>query len=215
MMTTERTRLTEPLRTVTTVFGGLLLLGLIAVVVFTVFGSGSLGGFGHGTICATQPNTTYGGSGWTDHLGIATRPGTSISINGTLQACADRPGIGQRVLYTLTSLPGQLVWIGVIALLWLVIGTADRAGPFTGPVAMALQRLGWFIIVGSIGAAVVQGFALDQLLNTMLRGDHVGDPLTAAIHVLPVPVLAGVALLTFARIIRAGADMQDEIRGTV
>lgn len=33
--------------------------------------------------------------------------------------------------------------------------------------------------------------------------------------VLPVPALVAAALLTFARIILLGADMDDEIRGTV
>jgi uncharacterized membrane protein len=217
MMTTERARLTEPVRTVTAVFGGWLLLGLIAGVVFTVVGSGSLGGFGHGTICATQPDTGYDGGGPADHPGVTARPGASISINGTLQACAVHPGISQRVLYTLMSLPSLLVWAGVLFLLWRVIGTANRTGPFTVPVAVAMRRLGWLIIAGSVGAAAVQGFALDQLLNTMLTArDDFGDAIVAPIHaLLPVPLLAGAALLTFARIIRVGADMQDEIRGTV
>jgi hypothetical protein len=35
------------------------------------------------------------------------------------------------------------------------------------------------------------------------------------VALLPVPALAGAALLTFARIIRLGADMDDEIKGTV
>jgi hypothetical protein len=43
-----------------------------------------------------------------------------------------------------------------------------------------------------------------------------GDAITQAIHgVLPVPLLVGVALLTFARIIRLGAAMDDEIKATV
>jgi hypothetical protein len=45
---------------------------------------------------------------------------------------------------------------------------------------------------------------------------HFGDAITEPIHtLLPVPMLAGAALLTFARIIRLGADMDDEIKGTV
>jgi hypothetical protein len=66
-------------------------------------------------------------------------------------------------------------------------------------------------------AAAVQGFALDQLLNTVLVArDHFGDAVTVPIHaLLPVPVLAGAALLTFARIIRLGADMDNAIKATV
>jgi hypothetical protein len=217
MVTTRRQKLTEPLATVTGMFGGLLLLSLVAGAVFTVAGSGSVGGFGTGPICATQPDTWYNGENWTDHLGVAVRPGASITINGALQACAVHPGIGQRALYTLMSLPGLLVWACVLFLLWRVIGAARRTGPFTAGVARAMRRLGWVIIVGSVAAAVVQGFALDLLLNTLLAiPDHFGNAITAPIDaLLPVPVLAGAALLTFARVIRLGAAMDDEIKGTV
>jgi hypothetical protein len=80
-----------------------------------------------------------------------------------------------------------------------------------------MRRLGWLIIAGSVAAAAVQGFALDQLLNTMLTPPgSFGDVISEPIHALvPVPALAGAALLTFARIIRLGAEMDDEIKGTV
>lgn len=217
MMTTQRLKLTEPLEAVTGVFGGVLLLVTAADGILAVAGSGSVGGFGHATVCATQPNTVYGGSDWTSHLGVAASPGASVSINGTLQACALHPGIGQRILYTLMSLPTALVWGAVLFLLWLVIREARRTGPFTVRVARAMRRLGWLIIAGSAAAAAVQGFALDQLLNTMLAAhDHFGDALTEPIRALvPVPVLAGAALLTFARIIRLGTDMDADLKGTV
>jgi hypothetical protein len=217
MRTAKPAELTEPLGTITAIFGGLLLFVTAAGGVLTVAGSGSLFGFGHTTICATQPNTGYSGENWTSHMGIAPRPGASVTINGTLQACALHPGIGQRILYSLMSLPGALVWGAVLFLLWLVIRGARRTGPFTVQVAVAMRRLGWLIIAGSAAAAAVQGFALDQLLNTMLAAqDHFGDALTEPVHaLLPVPLLAGAALLTFARIIRLGADMDDEIKATV
>lgn len=94
----------------------------------------------------------------------------------TLQACAFHPGISERILYTLTSLPGALVWGSVLFLLWLVIGEARRTGPFTAQVAVAMRRLGWLIIAGSAAAAAVQGFAQDQLLNTMLVAPAHGRP---------------------------------------
>lgn len=216
-MTTQRTKLTEPLGTVTAFFGGFLLFTAAALLVLALFRPVSFGGFGDSAICASQPNIGYSGENWTSHLGVGYRPGTSIAINGTLQACALHPGIGQRILYTLMSLPSTLVWAAVLFLLWRVIREARRTGPFTVPVAVAMRRLGWLIIGGTAAAAAVQGFALDQLLNTMLTAqDHFGDVLTEPFRaLLPVPVLAGAALLTFARIIRLGADMDDEIKATV
>jgi hypothetical protein len=90
-------------------------------------------------------------------------------------------------------------------------------GPFTVQVATAIRRLGWVIIVGNLAVGAVQGFALDQLLNTMLTvQDEYGDAITGMLHALfPVPVLVGAALLTFARIFRLGAEMDDDLQGTV
>ena len=45
---------------------------------------------------------------------------------------------------------------------------------------------------------------------------HYGDVLAEPFHALfPVPVLAGAALITVARIIRRGAEMDAELRATV
>jgi hypothetical protein len=217
MMTTERRKLTEPLGSVTAIFGGLLLAFTVIGIILTLAGSGSLWGLGRAAICATQPGT-YGSSDWTTaHLGVTARPGASIAVNGALQACAAHPGTSQRALYTLTSLPGWLVWGCVLFLLWRVISAARRTGPFTARTAAAMRRLGWLIIAGSVVAALIQGFALDQLLNTMLvPRTSFYNLITAPLYaLLPVPALAGAALLTFARFIRLGADMDDEIKGIV
>ena len=217
MMTTERRKLTEPLGSVTVIFGGLLLAFTVIGVILALTGSGSLWGFGHAAICATQPGT-YESSDWaTASLGVTARPGASIAVNGALQACAAHPGTGQRALYTLTSLPGWLVWGCVLFLLWRVISAVRRTGPFTAQAAAAMRRLGWLILAGSVAAALIQGFALDQLLNTMLvPRTSFYNLITAPLYaLLPVPALAGAALLTFARFIRLGAEMDDEIKGTV
>ena len=218
MTGTSRRKLTEPLETVTAVFGTLLIVALVIGALLAVFGSGSLGGFGKAaTVCATQPGISISSTPGAQVQAFATRPGSSLNLITPLQACATHPGLGQRVLFTLTEMPTILVWGGVLLLIWLILRAARRSGPFTPEVAAAMRLLGWFIIVGAVAAAAVQGFALDRLLNTMLvqRSDY-GDAITFPVHALvPVPALAGVALLSFARIIRAGAAMDEEIKGTV
>ena len=149
-------------------------------------------------------------------MAIATEPGASISINGTLQACALHPSLYQRFLYLLTGLPSAVVWAGVLFLLWRLVRTASAHGPFTVSAAAGLRRLGWLIIIGSLAAASAQGAATDALLNTLLRTQNdFGDAVPRMLSVLPVPLLAGAALLTFARIIRQGAAMDEEIKATV
>src|SRR5271168_1209741 len=106
MVTTPRRKLTEPLGSVTAIFGSLLLASVLVGAVIALSGRGSFEGFGHASVCVAQPDYGYDSAASTGHLGVAARPGTFVSINGTLEACANHPGSMQRFLYTVTTLPG-------------------------------------------------------------------------------------------------------------
>ncbi len=209
----ERRRLTEPLESVTTFFGALMIIAALIGVAFLVFGSGGTYGGLPGTVCVTEPGTQYGGD-W-NNLAVTARPGHSISINGSLEVCADHATLGEQTLNIVAVLPAVLFWGGVLFLLWRMMVTARRNGPFTARVATAMRRLGWFIIIGSTTAAVVHLIAIDALLTIMTK---ITNPFPNLILVplhLPIPVLTGAALLTFARIVKAGAAMDAEIQATI
>ena len=210
----ERRRLTEPLDSVTTFFGTLMIIAALVGVAFLVFGSGSFGGV-PGNVCVTQPGTQYGDSGWQTSSATA-RPGHSTSIIGSLQVCADHATLSEQALGVLAALPAVLFWGGLLFLLWRTMVTARREGPFTPRVAAAVRRLGWFVIIGSTAAAVVHLIAIDALLTIMTKIDDnpYPDLILVPLH-LPIPVLTGAALLTFARILKAGAAMDAEIKGTI
>jgi hypothetical protein len=224
MLTTRREQMTRPLRTVTGTFGVMLLTLVALLAVNAVAGRGFFLGFGRATLCVAQPYITYGNSGWTTaHMGFVVHPGALLNVNGSVQACSTRPGTGQRILYTLTGLPSQLVWAFVLFLLWRLTRVIGGAGPFTAPVAKAMRRLGWVILAGTAAAELVQALALTELLRTMVStpagssGAAVAmDAVIAVVHAeLPVAALVAAALLTFARIIGLGAEMDNELAGTV
>jgi len=209
----ERRRLTEPLGSVTTFFGALMIIAALAGVAFLVFGSSTYGGL-PGAVCVTQPGTQYGNGDWNTSA-VTARPGHSISIIGNLEVCADHATLGEQALNIVVYLPAVLFWGGVLFLLWRMMVTARRNGPFTPRVAAAMRRLGWFIIIGSTAAAVVHLIATDTLLTIMTR---ITNPFPNLILVplhLTIPVLTGAALLTFARIVKAGAAMDAEIQATI
>ena len=209
----ERRRLTEPLGSVTTFFGALMIIAALVGVAFLVFGSSTYGGL-PGAVCVTQPGTQYGNGDWNTSA-VTARPGHSISIIGNLQVCADHATLGEQTLNIVVYLPAVLFWGGVLLLLWRMMVTARRNGPFTPRVAAALRRLGWFIIIGSTAAAVVHLIAIDTLLTIMTK---ITNPFPNLILVplhLTIPVLTGAALLTFARIVKAGAAMDAEIQATI
>ena len=209
----ERRPLTEPLESVTRFFGALMIIAALVGVAFLVFGSGGTYYGLPGTVCVTQPATEYGG-GWSTSA-VTARPGHSVNIVGSVEVCADHSTLGEQALNVVAELPAVLFWGGVLFLLWRMMVTARRNGPFTPRVASAVRRLGWFIIIGSTIAAVVHLIAVDALLTIMAT---IPNPwwnlLLLPLH-LPIPVLTGAALLTFARIVRAGAVMEDEIQATI
>jgi DUF2975 family protein len=214
MMTShERGDLTEPLESVTRFFGALMIIAVLVGVAFLVFGSGTYGGL-PGNVCVTQPGAQYSSSGWNTPF-VTARSGHSVSVIGSLQVCADHASFGEQALGVVAALPATLFWGGVLFMLWRIMLTARRNGPFTRRVAVAVRRLGWFVIIGSTTAAVVHLIAVDTLLTAMAT---ITNPFPNLIGVplhLPIPLLTGAALLTFARIVTAGAAMDAEIQATI
>jgi Protein of unknown function (DUF2975) len=116
------------------------------------------------------------------------------------------------------TIPQIPLWGGILLLLWRLLVIARRGGPFTVRVAAAMRMLGWCIVAGSVLAAEIEQLATVLLLGSLVspRPEGIGSVAVAALRALvPVPALAGAALLTFARILRLGATMDDEIQGTV
>ena len=219
-MSTDNERLTRPLAQTTEIIG----LGLAAILIITgvtaVVSGGSFGGFGRGarSICATDPNIgTYAPQ---DPRTESYHPkaGSVLNTNLNLGACTTHPTAIQRVLDTLTSLPTVLLYACILLLLWQIIRAARRDGPFTLRVAATMRLLGWVIMAGAVAAAAIQQLATGMLINSMLTqpAESPSDVFSSALYaLLPVPLLAGAALITFARIIRLGAEMDDELKATV
>ena len=90
MMTTERRKLTEPLQGVPR-SSAACAARLVNQVIVALAGSGSLWGFGHAPICATQPGS-YGSGDWgTAQLGVTARPGASLARTALFRRYS-RPG---------------------------------------------------------------------------------------------------------------------------
>jgi hypothetical protein len=216
---TSNRKLTEPLETTTAVFASLFAAALILAAVATLVGTGTLGGLGHAQVCVTDANAG-GSSGASPFTGVYTaKAGAQLPPpDALLSACAIHPGFGQHLLYSLMVIPQILLWGGILLLLWRLLVIARRGGPFTMRVAAAMRLLGWYIIAGSVLAAAIEQLATVLLLGSLVTPppEQISSvPFTALRALVPVPALAGAALLTFARIVRAGAAMDDEIKGTV
>ena len=173
-------------------------------------------GFGSGSACAGVPlnGITISGSPATlAHM----RPGMYATTGGQVMVCANQPTTGQRALVTLTQAPSAVLDLAILGMLWQLLRTIRVAGPFALLVARWLRFLGWFILAGSAVVTVGESLAQSAFAATV-----VSDPVPVADNVINaevggivLPVLVACGLLTLARVIRVGAQMSDDLAGTV
>lgn len=152
-----------------------------------------------------------------------TRPGTALPMAGDLVGCVAHPTAGQWALFTLTQLPGLLLWAGVLLMILRLVRHAAQHGPFTPRAAGLMFQLGWLIIAGCVVVGILTGLSTSLLANMVIT-PRPYDPVIVVLNavleeplrvLLPVPALAGAALLSFGRVTRAGAVMDEELRATV
>lgn len=201
----------EPVATAVSVLLALTCVGMIAAAVATVAGSGSIMGLGESFVYVDVPDIV-GSSDlqlgrWSLHDGV------SANTSG-YRFFATHPDVGQRVWYTLTLLPGSVLFIGALLLAYRLVRGAERDGIYTAATAGRVRTLGWFLLIGAIVKMVVGVVAANRLLATMVTNqvDWIGPirwqtPWTV--------LLTAVGLLSFARIMRIGAEMRDDLQGTV
>jgi hypothetical protein len=217
---TER-KLTEPLGNVVSWFlmvtAGILLL----LLVLAPFDSQiTIWGFGRGSVCADVPSNAFTiggpisapGGDIVSHI----KPGAS-SFPRELGICVDRPTVGQRVLVTLTQAPAFALYVALLLLLSRLLRTVGSAGPFDLLVSRRLRFLAWFILAGSLFVAAGQSAARSGFASTVVTGPVpvAGDVVSDLISALFTPLLIACGLLTLARVIRVGAQMRDDLVGTV
>jgi hypothetical protein len=211
-------RLTHPLGTIAGLYGTALVL-YVAASAYWLSRGFVLGGGRRGSACVDTAFSSGGGAG-SGHTALA---GASISATSNIQACALHPSLAQWALFLLTKMPDMVLWGWLLLLVWQLVSRASRGGPFTARTASTMHQLGWVVIGGSMTAGVLVALGADlltRMLMTPATYSGAGVALDILIFaplkaLLPVPALAGAALLSFARIIRAGAVLDEEIKATV
>jgi hypothetical protein len=208
----------RPLGRITGIYGRFLLLYLVIAVWRAKDG---FYGFGvrHGAACVKAMDGIPLSAAGTWRA----RPGTSLGATGDLQPCVLHPTAGQWALVAMTQLPGLLLWGAVLLMIARLVRHAAQHGPFTARAATLMRQLGWLILAGcalvgvldTVGTLVLTDMVLTPRpyeATSIAIGALVVGPLEA---LLPVPALAGVALLSFASITKTGAVMDEELRATV
>lgn len=216
-----RRKLTQPLEN--TVF--MILVGLVTLLLVGLAGTiwdshTSMFGLGSNPVCTNAPlnGITLGEAA--NNLLPHLRHGAS-SYPSAIGVCASRPTARQRTLVTLTEAPTALLYLAILLLLGQLLRTVRRAGPFAPAIARRVRFLGWFILGGYLAVTVGQSVAQSYFVYSVVIDQIpvVSTAISTAVNAVLAgifpPVLIACGLLTLARVMRVGAQMNDDLAGTV
>jgi hypothetical protein len=151
-----------------------------------------------------------GGLGWL--------PGTAPNPTcvGTPSLCTAHPTATQRLADVGDQVPAVLFALAALLLLLRFLRTAAKEGPYSTTVPGKLRALGWFVLIGAPANALIVAVA-DFHLRTSLGQDLPRDEWLAGWETgFPWwAIFAGVTAVTFARILRIGVQMSEDLEGTV
>jgi hypothetical protein len=222
---TDRRRLVQPLGAI------VLFVGVLALVALLFSGIGTVTGSGTGVVLPLS----YPAAGWQPVCADASINGMSFNGNGPtlvgahgttsvsgpsnpMSVCVINATGGQRALAYLGSAPPTVLKLAIFVLVaWLLL-VARRKGPFAPRVHRMLVVLGWLVIAGSAVATIAHEVAGAYFLASAVTVPvPVKADVISALYdgAFGAPLLVGCALLTLARIMRAGSLMRDDLEGTV
>lgn len=164
-------------------------------------------GIGGDTVCATDPNTS------TSVEYPRGLPGVSTNAEG-VRLCAENPSTYQQVLAALVQLPALLAFVVALVLVRRFLRRAQAHGVYSATVPRAVRDVGGFIVVASLLVTLCQSFANASLIDTMTDSGP-GFYYSTQWNPPLMPVLTGLGVLTFARIMRIGAEMRADLDGTI
>lgn len=145
--------------------------------------------------------------------GVAAPGAETVGAGVTVHLLPTEPSPLVGLLYLLTWLPGVAT---VLLAVWTLQKALRRArlgdrALFSAGTAELLRKLGWIAIIGTLVSSAAQMLAKGLLSSVMLTK---GYPFHLVAS-LEVGVIAGVAALAVAEIIRRGLVLLEEVEGTV
>ncbi|MEV0495894.1 DUF2975 domain-containing protein [Streptomyces atratus] len=204
-------RLLEPVATVVRGVYRLCLVGLVVGAVGPLVGSELRLAWGGPHVCA-ESRSDFSTDGFTGMF----RPHAGVEVMARPSYCTDHADSAQRLFDFLGDFPSLLLVLGILFLLNRLIQGASRQGVFTERTARHLRVAGWWLLIGCLVAEVVEAGAHAALLATLAQDYTFNVDSWLGTWQPPFAlVFTALGILTFARIMRAGVAMREDLEGTV
>ncbi|MFE4425095.1 DUF2975 domain-containing protein [Streptomyces sp. NPDC056817] len=203
----------EPISTavvaVLTVVATLVVTGL-ALALFA--DNVSVLGIGEKDICVTDTTTSIG----VDEQPIPAfrpAPGARFTVEAHPEYCTEAPSAMQSLLNAATQLVPFIFIVGALLLALRLIRGAAGGGLYTTQTAERLRWLGWWLLAGSMLTGLATSMAEKALLASLTFDSDFG--VLSGDDVSFMPIFTGLGVLSFARIMRVGITMREDLDGTV
>ena len=204
-------RLLEPVATVVRGVYRLFLVGLVAGAVGPLVGT-KLGLMWGGPNVCVDSRSDFSTDGFASRF----RPHAGVEVMTRPSYCTDHADGAQRLFDFLGGFPSLLLVLGILFLLNRLIGGASREGVFTTRTAKHLWVAGWWLLLGCLVAEVVEAGAHAALLATLAQDyPFTADSWLGTWQSPYALVFTALGILTFARVMRAGVVMREDLEGTV
>ena len=204
-----------PLDTITGILAGLLAVGLAFAGLAALFSDNfSVMGVGEDRICVATSQFSYGEMAKIDDLDrqdLGIRKHVKID-SGDMLVCDVKPGTKTQALSGLTQIPTFAVFLGFILLTRRTIRYAQKHGLFSETLAERIERLGWLLLFGLIGAALIEWLAEGQLLSAMLRDADWGS---GSFSISIPGIIGAYGLVSIGRIMNRAAALQADSDATI
>ena len=135
---------------------------------------------------------------------------------GTVNLCVNHPGTLLRFAGLLATWPSGILWLGFLLQVLGLLRMASRPGGlYTLTTAARVRRLGWFLTIGALAAGVIQTVANVTIFLSQIHYPGLDWFEPDQLHLSAAALLAGLALITVARVMRVGVTMREELDVTV
>ncbi|MFJ5779014.1 DUF2975 domain-containing protein [Streptomyces sp. NPDC093094] len=172
-------------------------------------------GIGDESVCVMDTSTTVGVGDEPARV-FEHVPGATVGLSAHPDYCTESPSLVQSLLNTTTRLAPFVFTVGALLLVLRLIRSAKRDGLYTVRTARQLHRLGWWLLAGSVLAAMAVSTAEKALIDSLSRADDIS--VVSGLWMWDAPfmaILTGLGVLSFARIMRVGIVMREDLDGTV
>lgn len=126
--------------------------------------------------------------------------------------CDPSPVLADRALAGLSVIPSFAVFVGFLLLTRSTIRYARRHGLFSMSLARRIERLGWLLVVGLVGAACIEWLASGLLLNRLV-------PLESwtrgSFSISVVAIIGACGIISIGRVMARAAFLQEDADATI